>query len=46
MLTTLIKNHAQLRRPLSIKFVADTKTKELEAIYSQLELELGNSWQE
>ncbi|SAL98920.1 hypothetical protein [Absidia glauca] len=46
MLSTLIKNHGQLRRPLSIKFVADTKSKELEAIYNQLEQELGNSWQE
>ncbi|KAI8338065.1 hypothetical protein BC941DRAFT_424510 [Chlamydoabsidia padenii] len=42
MLNTLVKKHARLRRPLSIKFVSDTQAKELEAIYNQLELELGN----
>ncbi|KAI8089186.1 uncharacterized protein BX664DRAFT_332380 [Halteromyces radiatus] len=41
ILNTLIKNHAQLRKPLSIKFVSDTQSKELEAIYDKLEQETG-----
>ncbi|ORZ15225.1 hypothetical protein BCR42DRAFT_452082 [Absidia repens] len=43
MLNTLIKNHAQLRKPLSIKFVSDTQSKELDAIYDRLALELKDT---
>jgi hypothetical protein len=32
----LIKSHAQLKHPLSIKFVPDTQAKELEAIFDEI----------
>lgn len=37
----MIRTNAQLKRPLSIKFVPDTQTKELEDIFSKIELEEG-----
>ncbi|KAI7869068.1 hypothetical protein BDF14DRAFT_1787850 [Spinellus fusiger] len=41
LLITLTSSYAHLRRPMSIKFVPDKHTKELEDIYAQLEAELG-----
>ncbi|ORX44788.1 hypothetical protein DM01DRAFT_1340305 [Hesseltinella vesiculosa] len=41
LLNKLIKQHAQLRKPIMVKFISDTQTKELKAIYDQLEKELG-----
>lgn len=42
MLNTLIRSHAQLKRPLSIKFVPDTQSKELDDIFHRLEAEEKN----
>lgn len=39
LLNTLIRKHAQMKRPLSIKFVADTQSRELEAIFAKISAE-------
>ena len=36
LLSNMIRNHAQLKRPLSIKFVSDTNAKELEDLFEKL----------
>lgn len=41
LLGTFIRTNAQLKRPLSIKFVPDTQTKELEDIFNKIESEEG-----
>ncbi|CAO3633331.1 unnamed protein product [Cunninghamella blakesleeana] len=41
LLTSHIKNHAQLRKPPSIQFISDTESKELDAIFDKLENELN-----
>ncbi|CEP13665.1 hypothetical protein [Parasitella parasitica] len=40
LLSSMIRNHAQLKRPLSIKFVPDTQAKELEDVFEQIESSL------
>ncbi|CAO3629512.1 unnamed protein product [Cunninghamella echinulata] len=40
LLTTHIKNHSQLRKPPSIQFISDTESKELDAIFEKLEIQL------
>ncbi|KAI9304766.1 hypothetical protein BJ944DRAFT_80060 [Cunninghamella echinulata] len=42
LLTTHIKNHSQLRKPPSIQFISDTESKELDAIFEKLEIQLKN----
>ncbi|KAI8638839.1 hypothetical protein BD408DRAFT_435671 [Parasitella parasitica] len=40
LLGSMIRSHAQLRRPLSIKFVPDTQAKELEGVFEKIESSL------
>lgn len=35
----MIRSHAQLKRPLSIKFVPDTQSKELDDIFDRISAE-------
>ncbi|KAI8979923.1 hypothetical protein BDB01DRAFT_836961 [Pilobolus umbonatus] len=39
LLGSMIRTHAHLKRPLSVKFMSDTHTKELNAIYDQIQQE-------
>jgi len=32
----MIRNHAQLKRPLSLKFVSDSQAKEVEDVFEKL----------
>ncbi|GAA5795078.1 hypothetical protein HPULCUR_000429 [Helicostylum pulchrum] len=43
LLNTLIRTHALLKRPLSIKFIPDTQAKELDDIFHRLEAEEKDS---
>ncbi|KAG0183216.1 hypothetical protein DFQ28_000087 [Apophysomyces sp. BC1034] len=40
LLSSLIRTHGQIYRPLSIKFVADTQAKELDTLYEKISAEL------
>lgn len=42
----MIRSHAQLKRPLSLKFVPDTQSKELDDIFHRLEAEEKNQVEE
>jgi ribosome-binding factor A len=39
LLNSMIRTHAHLKRPLSIKFVPDTQAKELEDIFNKISAE-------
>ncbi|KAK4518331.1 Phospholipase [Mucor velutinosus] len=36
LLSSMIRNHAQLKRPLSLKFVSDSQAKEMEDVFEKL----------
>lgn len=36
LLSSMIRNHAQLKRPLSLKFVSDSQAKEVEDVFEKL----------
>ncbi|KAI9486451.1 MAG: hypothetical protein EXX96DRAFT_43082 [Benjaminiella poitrasii] len=40
LLNTLIRRHAQLKQPISIKFVSDTHSRELEDLFKKISIEI------